>query len=55
LQIEVARVFVDGDAIDVIHREIGASLRRFSGIQEAGDARMLKRRQDLAFLQEPVA
>ena len=43
-----AAVFVDGDALDVLEREIGLSVGREAGVVEPRDVRMLEAREDVA-------
>jgi hypothetical protein len=44
---------IDGDAVDVLHDDVGASVRQGPAVQEMSDVRMIELGQNLAFQLEP--
>lgn len=53
-QVNSGGVSIDGDAVDVLHGQVGLTVARVSRIEQAGNTWMVERRENLSFPQEPV-
>src|SRR5437870_2066204 len=53
-QIECGGIDIDRRAVDVIHHQVRCAIRGLARVQQTGDAGVLERSENLAFLEKAV-